>query len=311
MARKNKVVQTVGIGDVNVRWTRTYEYYMNLFTQLAISMFEWQGLPESVNPWFLENTIFRTGSCTFFKDDILGYLALPMNTISPPNIYNLPSAWQAYAVTGYTHELDESTGVIIWNNPTHNTLYNAVELYADRLAEIQSVIDANVKGQKFPPLILTNSERLLTAKNIMQQYQGNEPAIYADMDFDPKSLQCINLNIPYLVDKLQAAKHDIINECYTLLAISNANTDKKERLIVDEVNANDGQILATTNNMLMMRQLACDQINKMFGLNVSVKLRTASGGDDNGAFTNVYESATTEQVYNDTAERSAPDGDEE
>ena len=284
---------------------------MNLFTQLAISMFEWQGLPESVNPWFLENTIFRTGSCTFFKDDILGYLALPMNTISPPNIYNLPSAWQAYAVTGYTHELDESTGVIIWNNPTHNTLYNAVELYADRLAEIQSVIDANVKGQKFPPLILTNSERLLTAKNIMQQYQGNEPAIYADMDFDPKSLQCINLNIPYLVDKLQAAKHDIINECYTLLGISNANTDKKERLIVDEVNANDGQILATTNNMLMMRQLACDQINKMFGLNVSVKLRTATGGDDNGAFTNVYESATTEQVYNDTAERSAPDGDEE
>ena len=144
----------------------------------------------------------------------------------------------------------------------------------------------------------------------MQQYQGNEPAIYADMDFDPKSLQCINLNIPYLVDKLQAAKHDIINECYTLLGISNANTDKKERLIVDEVNANDGQILATTNNMLMMRQLACDQINKMFGLNVSVKLRTASGGD-NDAFTNGYESTTTEQVYDNTSERSAPAGDEE
>ena len=61
------------------------------------------------------------------------------------------------------------------------------------------------------------------------------------------------------------------NDCMTLLGIQNTNSDKRERMVVDEVNANDGQVKAARNVALMVRQEAANQINRMYpGLNVQV-----------------------------------------
>ena len=57
----------------------------------------------------------------------------------------------------------------------------------------------------------------------------------------------------------------------TFLGINNANQDKKERLVVAEVSANDSEIMMARKIALDSRQLACEQINKKYGLNVSVE----------------------------------------
>ena len=64
-----------------------------------------------------------------------------------------------------------------------------------------------------------------------------------------------------------------MNEALTFLGINNANTDKKERLITDEVRANDEQLYIARQIMLNARKQACDEINKMFGLNIDVEFR--------------------------------------
>ena len=64
-----------------------------------------------------------------------------------------------------------------------------------------------------------------------------------------------------------------MNEALTFLGINNANTDKKERLITDEVKANDEQLFVARQVMLNARKMACKEINEMFGLNIDVEFR--------------------------------------
>ena len=75
---------------------------------------------------------------------------------------------------------------------------------------------------------------------------------------------------PYVADKLYTLKTQIWNEALTYLGISNINITKKERLITDEVQRNQGGTLASRLSRLNARKRACEEINEMFGLNISV-----------------------------------------
>ena len=62
----------------------------------------------------------------------------------------------------------------------------------------------------------------------------------------------------------------------TFLVLNNANTDKRERLVADEVSANDAQIEQSAQVMLKSREKACESINALFGTNISVSMRNPS-----------------------------------
>ena len=63
------------------------------------------------------------------------------------------------------------------------------------------------------------------------------------------------------------------NEALTRMGISSVNTVKKERMITDEVARAQGGTIASRYSRLEMRKQACEQINRMFGLNISVEYR--------------------------------------
>ena len=90
---------------------------------------------------------------------------------------------------------------------------------------------------------------------------------------DDNAIRAIKTDVPYVADKLLVYKHELWNECLTFLGINNINGDKKERLIVDEANANTQLIELSADIMLASRQEAVKEINKKFGLNIIVKLR--------------------------------------
>ncbi|MDY4748201.1 MAG: hypothetical protein SO251_05320 [Candidatus Fimisoma sp.] len=54
----------------------TFRQYYNRLVELSISMFEWKNLPDSVDPRFLELTLFTDGQAVFFEDEVMGFLAL-------------------------------------------------------------------------------------------------------------------------------------------------------------------------------------------------------------------------------------------
>lgn len=251
---------------------RAYIYQYNRIKELAISRFNWLNLPETVDPRFLELTLFEQGMAVFFNDEVLGYLALTTMIGGMLDVYQIPKERTAYANNGFNMKLNDSNSVIIWNNKLHENMIYGCEMFARRLYECDRAVDVNIQGQKTPILITCSENQRLTLKNTYEQYTGNAPVIFADKDIDIlKSLQAIPTLAPYVADKLLESKTQIWNECLTWLGISNTNYQKKERLISDEVSRNMGGTIASRNSGLDMRKQACDEINRMFGLNIDVE----------------------------------------
>lgn len=252
---------------------RTYLQYYNRLLELAINMYEWKNLPDSVDERFLEITLFSDGMAVFFRDDVLGELCLQCMIGGELDVYRIPIERTAYATNGYQARLNSQNSVIIFNNYTHTNSMVDVEMYARRLYEIERTIDVNVKSQKTPLIVRATENQRLTMKNLYMQYDGNEPFIFGDNNLDMDAIKVLPTNAPYVADKLNILKRQIWNEALTYLGIENSNTEKKERLVSDEVNSNLGGVAAQRFCRLNARRKAAEQINKMFGLNIEVDFR--------------------------------------
>lgn len=252
---------------------RTYLQYVNRLTELSISMFDWQNLPNTIDARFLELALFNDGMAVFFKDEVMGYLGLQVMIGGALDVYRIPITRTAFAQNGYQMKLDQSNSVIIFNNMLHTNSILDVQEMSKRLYEIQRTIDVNVIQQKTPKIITCTENQRLVMKNLYAQYMGNEPFIFGDKNLDLSGIKTFDTTSPYVADKLYDLKTQYWNEALTYLGISNVNTVKKERMITDEVQRNLGGTIASRYSRLFMRQQACEQINKMFGLNISVDYR--------------------------------------
>ena len=267
--RKGRKAQT----EAFLQNQRTYLQYVNRLTELSISMYEWKNLPDTIDARFLELALFNDGMGVFFKDEVMGYLGLQVMIGGALDVYRIPIARTAFSQNGYQMKLDPSNSVIIFNNMLHTNSLLDVQEMSKRLYEIQRTIDVNVIQQKTPKIITCTENQRLVMKNLYAQYMGNEPFIFGDKNLDLSGIKTLDTTSPYVADKLYELKTQYWNEALTYLGISNVNTVKKERMITDEVQRNLGGTIASRYSRLFMRQQACEQINKMFGLNISVDYR--------------------------------------
>ena len=252
---------------------RSFNHYFYSLAELAIGSIKWNGLPDSIDERFLEMCLFYDGMSIFFRDDVLGELALQTMIGGNLDVYRVPKIRQAYAVNGYRKHLDEKDSVIIWNNITRTNSVEGVRMFARKLYEIDRTIDVNVKGQKTPLMIVCDENQRLTMKNLYQQYDGNEPFILGTPNLDLKGIQVLQTGSPFISDKLMLLKQQTWNEALDWLGITSVTKEKKERLLTDEVSADMGSTVSFRNTRLMMRKQACEKINKMFDLNISVEYR--------------------------------------
>lgn len=269
MSRKGRKAQS----EAFLQNQRTYLQYVNRLTELSISMFDWKNLPNTIDARFLELSLFNDGMAVFFKDEVMGYLGLQVMIGGTLDVYRIPITRTAFAQNGYQMKLDQSNSVIIFNNMLHTNSILDVQEMSKRLYEIQRTIDVNVIQQKTPKIITCTENQRLVMKNLYAQYMGNEPFIFGDKNLDLSGIKTLDTTSPYVSDKLYELKTQYWNEALTYLGISNVNTVKKERMITDEVQRNLGGTIASRYSRLFMRQQACEQINKMFGLNISVDYR--------------------------------------
>lgn len=273
----------------------TYEFYLERLMELSISMFKWSGLPDSIDARYLESVLFMNGSAVFFKDEDLSgvrtglsedrlkdgtYLALPVMMNGRWNVYNIPTECRAYASNGYNKDLDINDSVIIYNNMVRTNAYRMCRIYAERLWDLDRTIDVNAKAQKTPILVQGTEQQRLTLLNLYKEYDGNAPFIFGDKNLDINSLKAITTQAPYVADKIYDLKTQIWNEALTYLGIANVSFQKKERMIKDEVDRNQGGTVASRYSRLQARREACDKINLMFGLNVSVDFREEYTDDE-------------------------------
>lgn len=249
--------------------------YMRRLCELSMSMFKWEGLPESVDVRYLEMELFLTGQALFFKDDVLGYLALGCLANGSFDVYGEPKVRRAYSrYSGYNSDsFTDKDSVIIWNNYMRVPSAQDVMYYAQRLCDLDSTIDINARAQKTPVLIQCDEKQRLSLLNVYKEYDGNSPVLFGDKNLDIKGFGILKTDAPFVADKLYELKNQIWNEALTYLGISNVSYQKKERLITDEVTRSQGGTVASRYSRLSMRKQACDKMNEIFGLDVSVEYR--------------------------------------
>lgn len=272
MSRRNKGNGL--FGESAVMNNATYIQYFNRLVELSISMFEWQGLPETVDPRYLELHLFQNGSMVYFRDEVMGDLCLDCIANGQFDVYGNPISRRAYSsYNQYQKTLNESDSVIIWNNYLRQPSVLDVKMFAKRLYNLDRIIDVNANAQKTPVLVQGTEKQRLTLVNLYKEFDGNAPFIFGDKNLDLNSLRAISTNAPYVADKLYQLKTQIWNEALTYLGISNLNIQKKERMITDEVQRNQGGTIASRYSRLEARREAVDKINRMFGTDISVDYR--------------------------------------
>lgn len=246
---------------------RTMIDYLDRLRMLATSLFTWKGLDDIAGTGasrFLEQSLYDNGRACFVKDEKLGFMVLNVNPSDKLNTYMLPTRVNAWSI-GYNKNYNFDDIVYIMNNELQKPTVASLELFAYRLYDTERIIDTNLNAMRTPVLIEGDAKTILTLKNVYMQYSGNTPFIFGNKQFDiSNKLNVLKTDAPYLVDKLDIHKHQIFNDALTVLGIDNANTDKKERLITNEVESNEQLVKYYLNCWYKTRKKACDEINKKF-----------------------------------------------
>lgn len=270
---KNKRDIMAGRWPSAVMNNQTYLMYYNRLKELALNLFKWINLPDTIDERYLELTLYEQGQAVFFRDDVLGYLALQCSAGGKLNVYRVPTQREVVTETEYHAKLNENDSVLIYNNYLRIAEAPTIEQYAGRLYEITRAIDVNITQQKTPLVILSSEQQRLVMKNLYMQYDGNEPFIFGNKNIDLDNIKVLNTNAPYLCDKLNILKRQIWGEALTYLGIDNNSSEKAERMVTTEVSNGLGAVRAARLTRLNARKQACEQINRMFGLDIDVEFR--------------------------------------
>ena len=264
MGRKRKPVINDNIERETVRLTKHYQ-------MLALNRYKWENLPNGIESRYIEQMLYDNGECAMFDHPDLGLCILRSSSRENLNIYGEPTK---LSLTGFNEHrtimMDEC--VRIMNNDLALPTLPNIVYYARRMAEIDDIIMQNLRQQRVPYLFATDENNSFSMKALYDRMYQGEPAIFIDKEMlkgEPENIMVIPTTAPYLVDKLQIQKQEMERELLTFLGINNT-LEKKERLLVDETNSNNQFIKMASDIGFKQRQLACEQMNEMFGLNIRV-----------------------------------------
>lgn len=254
------------------------EQLYNRFLNLALNRFNWSNLPTGLSSRKMEEMLCKHGKVMFYKNQQGVLLALPCYGTGLVDCYNEPITYEVIGVS-YNDKVNREDGVVIRNNSLGTGDNDDLLLFAERINEVEQTMDVNLFQMNLHSILLCDEKERLTIRNIIQQIREFKYVILGRKGLSLSAIEILTSNIPYIIDKLQLQKTELMNELLTFLGINNANTDKKERLIVDEVNANNDFILVNLDHMFDERKKACEEINKMFGLNIIVEKREVENGE--------------------------------
>ena len=249
-------------------YRRIYDYYK----MIALNMFTWENLPETMDSRYIENALYENGLCLVNDDKDLGLISVPCSFGANMNINGESTE---VITSGYNYVktikyINNDNCVLIRNNDLAKPTRDYIANYAERMLEVEMCIRANINQQKFPWFINATEKTKKSLQLIFDKVENFEPFILANREIMGEApLEVLTMSTPYVADKLNSYKYELEREILSFLSLNN-NFEKKERLLTDEVNSNNDFI--HTNAMLMykVRLQACEQINKKFGLNVRV-----------------------------------------
>lgn len=254
----------------------SYQSYMMYFYRclsMAKNTFTFDDLPDDnlIDLDYVNDYLVRNSSIAWFKDDVLGLLALPYTSLSGLDIYGHPVKIEVKGKNGYHKILNRGEFVIMYDNSEKISILPWIYQYSERLSESTRTIDVNIKQQRTPRIWTTKSENVETLKHILNEIDGMVENVMGYDSVNLDDTNCVLEPAPFIADKVNDSKNAIWAEFFQMIGISSLTIEKKERVIRNEVNAMLGGNIAMRFSRFTPRQKAIEKINKLFGTEIKVR----------------------------------------
>ena len=248
--------------------------WRNHIEQLALSRFQWNNLPESIDERYLERTLMMKGQAVFFKGPGDLYYATQVAFQGPFNLYFNPTKMTSIGEAGWYYDIPDDEGIAIWASQTRVCDYPIILTAAEELAEIESIRRQNRRQQRNLVILAGKLEQASDLDRLRKDLEVGEWVTVATDEMKAEGITPLNTNIPYLVEEFQQEVTNKLNEIYSLLGIEHLPYDKSERLVTAEAGIATDAVARIREDALLPRQQAADAINEKFGLDISVEWRT-------------------------------------
>lgn len=249
-------------------------FYISMLLNLYCSVYEWKGLPDSVDPRFLEMSLIRKGQVLFYmEEEPIGMVSFPCQAASNLTAYGYPEIWQTFGCNGYSRRVPNVDSVYCYNTLNAYPDMQAIIIFAKKLTYIDISVDVNVAMQRFPGLLVTSEEKKISMENLMQDYEAGKYLVYGKEGIDLDDFTHIDFKTPYVADKLEYTKRDILADALNYIGVQYSSSNKKERLASTEIDSNIGYCEANRVAHLFPRQDCARRLNAKFGTNVTVDIR--------------------------------------
>lgn len=280
----NKKKKDLKNNDEFLRW-----YYILL--NFALDRFVFSGIPDSCDEKTIkESLVYRGGFVLFKEDTSKGILSLPCQPSSKLNIYGYSQEVNAYGMNGFNktiavnleNETDENKGFYIKEFKRGLPMIHYVMGYAEKIADCMRTLDIMRFHLKRPYIITASEEVVPTVKKYFDNVKSNEEFIISSGVFDSSKVDSIDIQqSDSAITNVRELIEWYLNQFKEICGISSSpQTDKKERLLVDEVHANDESTEFTVHGIVDYIQYQLDFANIAYGTNIRIELNEQSEVSD-------------------------------
>lgn len=281
----NAEVQAWTPSVVHTSDNATSRYFNNYLFQRILAVFDFQ-VPEYWDKNYFLYTLFIDGYCGIIKGGKYGDWIPQRVNLQGHDIYYRPT--RLIVTNPYAKELNstdpdryrigENCG-LIKVQPNYHSVWDIVSLYSDMLAESLSGMATNLVNSKFAYIFgAKNKASAEGLKKMYDKVMAGEPAVFIDKKlFDDNGNMSVQMfeqssDVYNMGDRLSDFRK-ILNQFDTEVGIPSVNYEKKERMIVDEVNANNVETESLSDIWLETLKESIDRVNALTGLSLQVTKR--------------------------------------
>lgn len=253
-------------------------YYLYRLLNLAVSRFEWQNLPEEIQPYYMEQVLLWNGAALFVYDKNVDMFAVKQLSLGGmPDIYGVPDVRLGYTPSAESQieEYNKLESVVVWDKPILYPNYDALDIFADRLTKCHLTSDLNLVAHRTPIAITGTEQQRLTMSSIVDKLFSWVPVLKLKTGaWDKDQLSTLDLKAPMVFPETERIRQLIWAEALNFMGFEAYAQAKEERLTKQEGGGNMGGVEGERNVSLGLRKRAAEQINHLFGLEVDVRFRS-------------------------------------
>lgn len=254
-----------------------YYFYLRVLYEKCLGMFKYYNLPKSLPAEEIEKRLIWFGFCGVFQSEKFGLITLDGGLSGVDQYYRPTTFVYAQPVVGNGELKINDNCVIIYNSQSDVIapygFREMIQRYARLLSDVDASIDITLINSRATKLnSVADDNTAAVVNNAMQAIEAGENyTINQKSLIDRWTPKEWNTAHPETIEKLIAAKQSLLNAFLEEIGVKSIN-EKRERMITDEVTADNQLLMVNTDDLLYKRKQGIKAVNEMFGTDIEVEL---------------------------------------